>query len=201
MASSDVIKRRSNKALGIFIDGVGLDLASKRLERRIDWSKLVKSISGGINPTVVRYYTLIPHQDDSRQKSFLDSVAKKGIEVVVRRLPPQNVERQASISVEMAADIIAFTSGCNNFSDFNLFTPDSVSFANPAKTENTLNGDEKRVVTVVCPSREIAYAIGLAKELKADTISADFRQANGDVLKSASKWLDLSDIESIWMAE
>ena len=39
----------------------------------------------------------------------------------------------------------------------------------------------------------------IARELGADTVTADFAQFNtGDVLKSAAKWIDLSDSETIW---
>jgi hypothetical protein len=52
---------------------------------------------------------------------------------------------------------------------------------------------------VVCPSRELAYPLGLSKEFEVDTTTADFGQFNtGDVLKSAAKWIDLSDSETIW---
>jgi len=51
----------------------------------------------------------------------------------------------------------------------------------------------------VCPSRELTYPVSLVKELGVDTITADFGQFNtGDLLKSAAKWIDLSDSETIW---
>jgi hypothetical protein len=67
----------------------------------------------------------------------------------------------------------------------------------PAATSNKT--PIQRVVTVVCPGRDLSYAISLSRELGADTVSADFGQFNtGDVLKSAAKWIDLSDSETIW---
>jgi hypothetical protein len=60
----------------------------------------------------------------------------------------------------------------------------------------------QRVVTVVSPSRDLSYALALATQLGADTVNADFGQfQGGDVLKSASKWIDLSDSETIWRSE
>ena len=57
----------------------------------------------------------------------------------------------------------------------------------------------KRIVTIVCPTRELSYSVSLVKEFGVDTITADFGQFNsGDVLKSAAKWIDLSDSETIW---
>jgi hypothetical protein len=56
-----------------------------------------------------------------------------------------------------------------------------------------------RSIVVVCPSRELAYPLGMVKDLGCDTTSADFGQFNtGDILKSAAKWIDLSDSETIW---
>jgi hypothetical protein len=41
--------------------------------------------------------------------------------------------------------------------------------------------------------------MSLIKDVAGDTTTADFGQFNtGDVLKSAAKWIDLSDSETIW---
>jgi hypothetical protein len=70
------------------------------------------------------------------------------------------------------------------------------------KTETPTIPDIKtapRSIVVVCPTRELAYPISLIKDVAADTTTADFGQFNtGDVLKSAAKWIDLSDSETIW---
>ena len=59
--------------------------------------------------------------------------------------------------------------------------------------------DITRSLIVICPTRELSYAMTLAKDLGADTTTADFGKFNkGDVLKSANKWIDLSDSETIW---
>jgi hypothetical protein len=59
--------------------------------------------------------------------------------------------------------------------------------------------DTRRSVVVVCPSRELSYPLSLSKDLGADTTTADFSQfSGGDILKSASKWIDLSGSETIW---
>jgi len=73
--------------------------------------------------------------------------------------------------------------------------PDAPPAVDPPKREQK----ESRIVTVVCPSRDLAYPISLVKELGVDTVTADFGQFNtGDLLKSAAKWIDLSDSETIW---
>ncbi|RMD86861.1 MAG: hypothetical protein D6808_02475, partial [Candidatus Dadabacteria bacterium] len=57
----------------------------------------------------------------------------------------------------------------------------------------------KRIAVAVCPSRDLAYAISLAKHMGIETLTADFGHiASGDILKSASHWVDLSDSETIW---
>lgn len=230
-----LLKRREQKIFGLFIDGTGLDRATRRINRKVDLSALVKGVSSGLKPVVARYYTLIPYEDDSRQRAFLDAVARAGLSVIVKRLPPKGVTRQVSVDIEMAADIIAFSLGHTKFSNLceykveetgSPMSRDSsclpsaepfMQFKKPQKAisrENTKEkesssiiepvtlrpANEKKIITVVCPSRDLSYSIALAGELGADTSNADFGHFNntGDVLKSASKWIDLSDSETIW---
>jgi len=221
-----VVKRKARRVLGLFIDGTGLDRATRRLSRKVDLTRLVRGVTSGIRPVVARYYTLIPYEDDSRQRAFLDAVDRAGLEVVVKRLPPKGVSRQVSVDVEMTADLIAFALGYQRFSDLSTYRAENKENAQQsgpgARTampfgrsrsmrhdENKAEGDEeppartdlkeKRIVTIVCPSRELTYPVSLVKELGVDTITADFGQFNtGDLLKSAAKWIDLSDSETIW---
>jgi len=287
-----IVKRREQRILGLFIDGTGLDRATRRINRKVDMANLLRGVTSGLPPAVARYYTLIPYEDDSRQRAFLDAVARAGMQVIVKRLPPKGVTRQVSVDVEMAADIVAFAMGHSKFSNLSEYrTVDSsyggshegamgygdqargvgngaghnsghnvghsgiahrsagmfpagssqvrlrikgagsevspqASAASPAPAmtaeapessllqgKSTFGGTsgalieapkasaaaQTRIVTVVCPGRDLAYSIALAKELGADTVTADFGQFNtGDVLKSAAKWIDLSDSETIW---
>ncbi|RMG40388.1 MAG: NYN domain-containing protein [Candidatus Dadabacteria bacterium] len=227
-----IVKRRQTKILGLFIDGTGLDRATRRLHRKVDMAKLVRGVSSGLTPTVARYYTLIPYEDDSRQIAFLDAVAKAGLDVVVKRLPPKGVERQVSVDVEMAADIAAFAFGHTRFGELKRYRP-STDSANegsavpgaipfrgkkaessqrqfpaaeeksvenqvmPGKNDNAQFTD--RIVTVVCPSPDLAYPIAMVTEIGVDTVTVDFGKfKTRDVLKSAAKWIDLSDSETIW---
>ena len=229
-----VVKRRERRVLGLFIDGTGLDRATRRIARKVDLSALVRGVTSGITPVVARYYTLIPYEDDSRQRAFLDAVYRANLEVIVKRLPPKGVTRQVSVDVEMAADIVAFALGHQDFGELSKYQPGSLDGpqepqrggaipsalpfvrarqmaeraaapkapapenpapVRPAKTA----AKEQRIITVVCPSRDLSYQLSLIKDLGIDTVSADFGQFNiGDVLKSAAKWIDLSDSETIW---
>ncbi len=287
-----IVKRREQRQVALFIDGTGLDRATRRISRKVDMSALVRGVTSGTPPVVARYYTLIPYEDDSRQRAFLDAVARAGMQVIVKRLPPKGITRQVSVDPEMSADIIAFALGHDRFSDLSeyraeepvaqdrrpaenagrasfrapgmfpagssqvrlrvggsilaqnmdvpsspasprrggLGTGASLALAEAPSAEEALasaaiaqsevveplvetvteqNGAPEaakqaasaihRVVTVVCPGRDVSYSISLAKELGADTVTADFGQFNtGDVLKSAAKWIDLSDSETIW---
>ncbi len=220
-----VVKRKEHRVLGLFIDGTGLDRATRRINRKVDLTRLVRGVTSGTPPTVARYYTLIPYEDDSRQRAFLDAVDRAGLEVVVKRLPPKGVTRQVSVDVEMAADIIAFALGHQRFSDLSTYRAElqnkdtgagSGALMPFSRTRQAGNGDnkedetrepgarqtaaaEKRIVTIVCPSRELSYPVSVVKELGVDTVTADFGQFNqGDLLKSAAKWIDLSDSETIW---
>ncbi|MFM1848847.1 MAG: hypothetical protein RL417_2321 [Pseudomonadota bacterium] len=206
-----VVRRTEKRVIGLFIDGTGLDRATRRINRKVDMASLVRGVTSGTPPVVARYYTLIPYEDDSRQRAFLDAVTRAGLRVVVKRLPPKGVNRQVSVDIEMAADMVAFSLGHSSFSSLSEYsteggyhegptTPAPRPAATPAETAPLgASRPENRIITVVCPSRDLAYPISLVKELGVDTISADFGQFNaGDVLKSAAKWIDLSDSETIW---
>jgi hypothetical protein len=214
------IKKREKRVVGLFIDGTGLDRATRRINRKVDMAALVRGVTSGIAPVVARYYTLVPYEDDSRQRAFLDAVARAGLSVIVKRLPPKGITRQVSIDLEMAADMVAFAHGLTSFSKENEYMPADAAIHTPAQylrrqqAEVVEAADDKeetqaetipdiktapRSIVVVCPSREIAYPLSLVKNIAADTTTADFGQFNtGDVLKSAQKWIDLSDSETIW---
>ena len=244
--SKGVVKRTERREVGLFIDGTGLDRATRRLKRRVDIASLVRGVTSGIPPIVSRYYTLIPNEDDARQFAFLDAVARGGPDIVVKRLPPKGITRQVSVDLEMAADIVAFAFGQNTFVEQDRYIPSdykaldselnrarlgiipmlakksqqvndpaveehlSTSTAEvPAEisapsikndlTNSSSNSTIKRVIVVVCPSRELAYPITLIRDRGVDTVTADFGQFSGnDILKSAAKWIDLSDSETIW---
>ena len=69
----------------------------------------------------------------------------------------------------------------------------------PQKNAVAPASNERRSLVIVCPSRDLAYSISLSKEFGVETTTADFGQFNtGDILKSAAKWIDLSDSETIW---
>jgi hypothetical protein len=218
-----LIKKKEKRVVGIFIDGVNLDRATRRMNKRVDLSALVRGVCSGSTPVVARYYTVIPHEDDSRQRAFLDAVARAGLTVVVKRLPPKGIERQVATDIEMASDIVAFSLGLSSFSKENEYLPaeleaakqyasadssealDPASLQPPTRTGGPLlhvdsaAPDTRRSVVVICPSRELSYPMNLAKHLGADTTTADFSQfAGSNVLKSAAKWIDLSGSETIW---
>ena len=218
-----VVKRTEQRVLGIFIDGIGLDRASKRMQRKIDLASLIKGVSSGLKPVVARYYTVIPHEDDARQFSFLEAVTRSGLSVIVKRLPPKGMTRQVTTDVEMGSDIIAFAQGHTNFGDLSRYIPEELREAprregpygrqvsmtklsaakasgeDEAQIEDLGKSPIKRIVTVICPSHEIAYSLSLATEIGADTVTADFSdRRTRDVLKSSAKWIDLSTSETIW---
>ena len=99
-----IVKRSQRRVVGVFVDGISLDRATKRFNKRIDFQSLIKGVCGGLEPRVARYYTIIPFEDDSRQHSFLDAVYRGGFEVLLKRLPPKHIERQATTDIEMGVD-------------------------------------------------------------------------------------------------
>ncbi len=233
----EVIKRRQQRVIGVFIDGVGLDHATNRLKRKVDLAALVRGVTAGAEPLLARYYTIIPHQDDSRHRAFLDAVRRAGLEPVVKRLPPKNINRQVSVDLQMTADIMAFALGVSKlpaWTDSGEVDQSAAGGSNlsrgprlalsarsigtsqhmdknennqaaPGETKETESSTKAsdaqvfKIVTVVCPSRELSYPISLIRELGVDTVTADFGRFSGDdILKSSAKWIDLSDSETIW---
>ena len=48
LLQSGAIKKKAKTRVGLFIDGTGLDRATRRLYRKVDLSRLVASISKGM---------------------------------------------------------------------------------------------------------------------------------------------------------
>jgi hypothetical protein len=199
-----IIKRSaSSEEFGLFIDGILLDRASKRLNKRPDFNAIIKTLTNSQIPTVARYYTVIPLEDDSRQRSFLEAVRKAGFGVVVKRLPPVGVERQVSTDTEMASDLIAFAAGKTGFSS-NLVVTDEHVESQPMeiKPPEPVGEVLRRTAIVVCPSREMVYPISMAKHLGVTTVSADFAKFSPKgSMKTADRLVDLSTSELIWMKD
>ncbi|MBL7661410.1 NYN domain-containing protein [bacterium] len=202
-----VIKRKAKRRVGIFIDGTGLDRATRRLDRKVDLSRLLAGVSAGLQTDCVRYYTLIPYEDDARQFSFLDAVERAGMEVVVKRLPPKNVKRQVSVDVLMASDIMAFSYGY--YEKAQAASQAATQAATGTDGGNIIQlsptivdpADTKRIAVVVCPNRELSYAIYLAHTLGVETHLADFGlYGTSDGWKGIDKWIDLSTSVTIWRA-
>lgn len=194
---SGVVKRRTKRKVGLFIDSTGLDRATRRLERKIDLSKLVSGLSSGLQIEVARYYTLIPFEDDARQLSFLDAVERAGVEVITKRLPPKGVKRQVSMDVHIATDLLSFANA--NFAK----TQESLALAANGDTSQLSvpqrSNEIKRIAIVVCPSREISYALYTAYNLGVETVLADFGlYGTSDGWKGVDRWIDLSTSETIW---
>ena len=64
---SGIVKRKQKRRMGLFIDATGLDRATRRLEKKVDLSRLVKGLTSGIKLECARYYSLIPYEDDARR--------------------------------------------------------------------------------------------------------------------------------------
>lgn len=188
-----IVKKEATSSISIHVDGVSLDRACRRLRKRINMPSLLSSLSQGKEVALARYYTLIPFEDDSRHRSFLDAVERAGFEVVAKRLPPKNVDRQVSVDVEMASDMLNFALS-NDTSAENSVTQE------PADQNKRFNKPLKKSVLVVCPSYELVYPLQLLGDQGITTTTADFGKGQrGDFLKSAINWVDLSYADGIWL--
>lgn len=210
MLRSGIVKRKAKRAIGLFIDGTGLDRATRRLERKVDLQKLVAGLCSGLQPEVARYYTLVPYEDDARQFAFLEAVERAGLEVIVKRLPPKGVKRQVSMDVHMATDLISYSLGLFQESDEekennaretgpNGENPPNAGAGLITKSSPSKDGEIQRLTTVVCPSRELSYAIYMSHVIGVQTSLADFGlYGTSDGWKGVDRWVDLSTSETIW---
>jgi len=189
----------------LFIDGSGLDRATRRLDRKVDLSRLVSGLCSGLEPEIARYYTLIPYEDDARQFAFLDAVERAGLEVIVKRLPPKGVKRQVSMDVHLACDLASFGYGKYEIV-LGESTEEQQAVANASSSSSTIsapitasNPNIKRIACVVCPSREISYAIHTCHEIGVEATLADFgHYGTQSGWKGVDRWIDLSTSETIW---
>ena len=200
-----VVKRKGKRALGLFVDGVSLDRATRRLDRKIDLDKLVTSVTEGLVPEVARYYTLVPYEDDARQISFLSAVEKAGLEAVAKRLPPKSVQRKVAMDVHMATDLMLFAmgqfenrvvpkSGVDGLTDF------SDDFENKdLKINLQTDSSIKRTAIILCPSLELSYALHVCHQFDVEVMLVDFGSySKSDTWRGIDKWIDLSTSETIW---
>jgi hypothetical protein len=207
-----VVKRNNKREVGIFIDGVNLDRASRRINKKIDFAALKLSLSNGLPIKVARYYSVIPNEDDARQHSFFDVIHRAGFEVILKRLPPVGIDRQVTTDVEIASDMIAFAMGISEFEAETQYLPEEILSLKKSEqiSDNVQSGEStnsndlssiSRIVTIVTPGRDLTYPISLASKLGADTITADYASiATGDKMKSAQKWVDLTDADNIYLS-
>jgi hypothetical protein len=201
-----VVRRKNKRTVGVFIDGVSLDRATHRLEKKLDLGKLVISLSEGLIPEVARYYTLIPHEDDARQFSFLSAVERSGLEVVAKRLPPKNVQRKVAMDVHIATDLMLFATGFFLNRTMSEQSADNIQITDDLE-ESELNLDLsqnndlsiKRTAIVLCPSRELSYVLHVCHQFGVEIMLVDFGSySKFDGWHGIDKWIDLSTSETIW---
>jgi len=193
-SAAKIIKRSLKRRLAIFVDGVGVDRASRRQGQRIDLNGLIQALTNGIKPTFARYYTIIPHEDDSRHRAFLDAVERAGMSTLVKRLPPVGVERQASLDPEISCDIIAFSLAHPELYKSQALQEEEKKFETSSSEEDNIR------IIVVCPSRDIVHALGLANQIGVETVLADFGDYQSkDLIARARQWIDLSQTKEIWV--
>jgi hypothetical protein len=207
-----VVKRKTKRRVGLFIDATGLDRATRRLERKVDLSRLVSGLTSGVKIEIARYYCLIPYEDDARQFAFLDAVERAGIEVITKRLPPKGVKRQVSMDVHIASDLLNFSFGAYEHGVPSANSEHAEESEKLGNAENVKSPESKtivakkagsspikRIATIVCPSRELSYAIFSSSQRGVETSLADFGlYGSSDGWKGVDRWIDLSTSETIW---
>jgi hypothetical protein len=201
-----VVRRKNKRSIGLFIDGISLDRATYRLDKKIDLTKLVSSLTEGVSTELSRYYTLIPFDDDARQFSFLSAVERSGLEVIAKRLPPKNVQRKVAMDVHIATDLILFATGHLAKQNAPMADGENIKITDDLDSQDfdiNLNPEidlsVKRTAIVLCPSREISYALYVCHQFGVEIMMVDFGSySKFDNWRCIDKWIDLSTSETIW---
>lgn len=190
-ANKGYVRREQTHSIGVFLDGVNLDRAARRLNKKVDWKLLIKVISEGRIPKMLRYYTVIPHEDDARHHSFLGAVEGAGFQVLVKRLPPKGVNKNVTIDLEMASDVVAFGLG---MSDLPASTEGMHDQRGENKAPDSTRTPEKSEIILICPSNELEYPLRLIASRNTKITIVDFKgSGTSELIKVSSKWMDLSD--------
>ena len=199
----DCFSARHGVGIAVAIDGVGLDRACRRLKQRVEWSKLLSSLSIGKTITFARYYNVLPPFDDARQVSFIDALTRAGFSSVIKRLPPRGVDIFTGIDIEIATDLMGYAMDTKRFPDIHTdkvktFSPDFMGSSD--KPEEALQETNKlKSIILVCPSRELDYPVAFLNSLGINTATADFGSFNSKrILNTSNNWIDLSDSNQIW---
>lgn len=203
-------RRKVRRKLGVFVDGTGLDRATRRLNKKVDLTKFMVSLSSGLTPEISRYYTLVPHEDDARQLAFLEAVERAGLEVNLKRLPPKGVKRPVSMDVQIATDMICFALNASG-SDAGGSGKAQATVVDERASSLVVTTDSDRPIQsitpaeivreaiLVCPNRELRYAIHRCHELGVRVTLADFGlYGSSDGWPGVDTWVDLSISETIW---
>jgi hypothetical protein len=177
---STYLRREKPRKIGLFVDGVNLDRASRRVGKKVDWKLLAKLVSEGRALNLLRYYTVIPNEDDARHHSFLGVIEGAGYEVVLKRLPPKGVNKTVTTDLELTADILKFS-----------FQEKINALTLHSELENTSTIE----IVLVCPPDDIEYALRILLDQGIKITIVDFKSHNApSLVKLSSKWMDLSDV-------
>ena len=192
--SKGFIRREQTHSIGVFLDGVNLDRATRRIGKKVDWKLLVKVIGEGRTPKLLRYYTVIPREDDARHHSFLTAVEGAGFQVIVKRLPPKGVNKTVTTDLEIASDLIAFGLGLSELSGSSEGSFETERVRNSPNTTHN-----KSEIILICPTNDLEYPLRLitSSDVKSSDVKitiVDFKgSGTSELVKVSSKWMDLSE--------
>jgi uncharacterized LabA/DUF88 family protein len=102
-----------NQRLAIFIDGANLFHAAIQLNLEIDYTKLLRCITGDRQLLRAYFYTGVDPSNE-KQKGFLLWMSRNGYRVIAKELTRQpDGTNNANLDVEMAIDMILLSQYCD----------------------------------------------------------------------------------------
>lgn len=108
------------------------------------------------------------------------------------------------MDVHVASDLLAFAYGSFTEASKEAEDPLKANEENSSGTQKRIIAsskpkETKRVATIVCPSRELSYALFSANQAGVDIALADFGlYGTSDGWRGVDRWIDLSTSETIW---
>ncbi|MCS6961534.1 MAG: hypothetical protein NZT61_03400 [Deltaproteobacteria bacterium] len=162
--------RKSNNFVFSAVVGPFLDIALRKLKRKLNWDVFLRKYFPEKN-ALKRYYYFDYHKEDYRGISYINKLESFGFELISKRLPPRSQEIvKELIAVEIGTDVGFFCAS-----------------------------KEIAKLKVVCPFRELKYPLKLARDLGLKVVLVDFSELPPDLVSLSSELIIIPESDSIFI--
>lgn len=171
-ASQETVSPSAKKSFSLVI-GPFLDIALRKINRRLDWSLFTERYLGGVSSEKM-YYHFDYYRDDYRGSLYLSKLESLGFKIALERLPSRSREIVKELVGIMAGADLGYLAASNR--------------------------GEKFIVKVVCPFKDLRYPLELTKKSGAHICIIDFSEPPSQLVSLASELIILSESENIYLS-